>query len=43
MGDLSLGTYTIQNIAYDSEKQAFYRDYSTDGVSLFAGLAVDLY
>ena len=34
MGDLTLGTYTISNIAYDTEKGAFYRDYTNDGLSM---------
>lgn len=33
MGDLTLGTYTIKNIAYDEEKEAFYRDYTQDELS----------
>ena len=33
MGDLSLGTYTVSNIAYDEERGAFYRDYSNDGLT----------
>ena len=34
MGDLTLGTYTIANIAYDKERNAFYRDYANDGLSM---------
>lgn len=30
MGDLTVGSYTIANIAYDQERQAFFRDYSSD-------------
>lgn len=33
MGDLTLGTCTISNIAYDEAKGAFYRDFSADGIS----------
>ena len=33
MGDLTLGAYTISNIAYDEEKNAFYRQYGSDGLS----------
>lgn len=32
MGNLTLGTLTIDNIAYDEEKQAYYRNYSDDGL-----------
>lgn len=32
IGNLTLGTYTISNIAYDTEKGAFYRDYKDDGL-----------
>ena len=32
MGDLTLGSYTISNIAYDEEKGAFYRNYRNDGL-----------
>lgn len=33
MGDLTLGTCTISNIAYDEDKGGFYRDYSNDGLT----------
>lgn len=33
IGNLTLGTYTISNIAYDEEKGAFYRDYTGDDLS----------
>lgn len=33
MGNLTLGSYTISNVAYDEEKGVFYRDYSDDGLS----------
>ncbi len=33
IGNLTLGTYTISNVAYDSEKGAFYRDYTGDNLS----------
>lgn len=32
MGDLTLGAYTVSNIAYDEAKGGFYRDYSDDGI-----------
>lgn len=32
MGNLDLGKYTISNIAFDSEKNAFYREYGNDGI-----------
>lgn len=32
MGDLTLGSYTIRNIAWDADKNAWYRDYSNDGL-----------
>lgn len=32
MGDLTLGTCTIANIAYDEAQGVFYRDYSNDGI-----------
>ncbi|MCH5216734.1 MAG: hypothetical protein J1F10_07305 [Muribaculaceae bacterium] len=32
MGNLQLGKYTISNIAYNSEKNGFYREYGTDGI-----------
>lgn len=32
MGNLTLGTYTISNIAYDESKGGYYRDYSNDGL-----------
>ena len=34
MGNLTIGSYTIQNVAYDDEKASFYRDYTGDGLSL---------
>ena len=34
MGNLTIGSYTIQNVAYDNEKASFYRDYTGDGLSL---------
>ncbi len=33
IGNLTLGSYTISNVAYDSEKGAFYRDYTGDNLS----------
>lgn len=32
MGDLTIGTLTIDNIAYDEARQAYYRNYSGDGL-----------
>lgn len=32
MGDLTLGTVTIPDIAYDEAKGAYFRDYSADGI-----------
>lgn len=32
MGDLTLGSYTIKNIAWDEAKNAYYRNYSDDGL-----------
>jgi len=34
MGDLTLGSYTISNIAYDETRGAFYRDYTNDGLAM---------
>ena len=34
MGDLTLGSYTISNIAYDAERGAFFRDYTNDGLTM---------
>ena len=34
MGDLTLGSYTISNIAYDAKRGAFYRDYTNDGLQM---------
>ena len=33
MGDLTLGAYTVSNVAYDQERGAYYRDYSADGLT----------
>ena len=33
-GVLTLGEFTIKNIAYDEEKDAFYRQYGSDGLSV---------
>ena len=33
MGDLTLGAYTVSNVAYDAERGAYYRDYSADGLT----------
>jgi len=34
MGDLTLGDYTVQGVAYDEERAVFYRDYSADEVTM---------
>lgn len=33
MGDLKLGAYTIENVAYDKEKDQFYQEYGKYGLS----------
>lgn len=33
VGDISLGEYTISNIAWDASKNAFYRSYGKDGLT----------
>lgn len=33
MGNLTIGALTIDNIAYDEAKQAYYRNYSEDGLT----------
>ncbi len=33
IGDLTVGTYTVSNIAYDEGRGSFYRDYSGDNLS----------
>lgn len=33
MGDLTLGSYTIKGLTYDSGKEAYFRDYAGDGLS----------
>ena len=33
MGDLTVGYLVIDNIAYDEAKQAYYRNYSADGLT----------
>lgn len=33
MGNLTLGTYTISNIPYDSERNAYFLDYSNAGLT----------
>lgn len=32
MGDLTLGSYTVSNIAYDKTRGGWFRDYSEDGL-----------
>lgn len=34
MGNLSLGSYTVKGLVYDSQKGGYYRDYKDDGLSL---------
>ena len=33
IGNLTLGSYTIANVAYDADKGVFYRDYTQDNLS----------
>lgn len=33
MGDLTIGSLVIDNIAYDESRQAYYRNYSADGLT----------
>ena len=33
MGDLSLGAYTVKGLVYDEEREAYFRDYTQDGLS----------
>ena len=34
MGNLTLGTYTVKNLAYDEATHSFVRDYSNDGINV---------
>lgn len=34
MGDLTLGSFTVSNIAYDEASKSFVRDYSSDGIKV---------
>ena len=34
-GNLTLGTYTVKNLAYDKATNSFSRDYSEDGIKVF--------
>ncbi len=34
MGDLTLGSYTVKNVAWNEERAAFYRDYAADELSM---------
>ena len=34
MGDLTLGSYTVSNLAYDEESKSFVRDYGKDGLTV---------
>lgn len=34
MGDISMSSYTISNVAWDETREAFYRDYSKDNLSV---------
>lgn len=33
VGDITIGSYTIKDIAWDSEKNAFYRNYAQDSIT----------
>ena len=35
MNNLTLGTYTVKNLAYDKATNSFSRDYSEDGIKVF--------
>ena len=35
VGNLTLGTYTVKNLAYDKATNSFSRDYSEDGIKVF--------
>lgn len=35
IGNLSIGTYTVKGLTYDSEKGGFYRDYCHDGLTFY--------
>ena len=45
MGNLTLGTYTVKNLAYDKESNSFVRDYSNDGLKVHfkavGGMSID--
>ncbi|MCQ2220403.1 MAG: calycin-like domain-containing protein [Prevotella sp.] len=34
MGDLTLGTYTVKGLTYDSDRGGYYKDYSADNLSV---------
>ncbi len=34
IGNLSIGTYTVKGLTYDSEKGGYYRDYKDDGLTM---------
>lgn len=34
MGNITLGTYTVKGLTYDSEKKGYYRDYAKDGLAM---------
>ena len=34
VGNLTIGTYTVKNLAYDKESNSFVRDYSNDGLKV---------
>lgn len=34
MGDLTLGQYTVSNLAYDETRGGYYRDYTNDGLTM---------
>ena len=45
MGNLTLGTYTVKNLAYDKGSNSFVRDYSNDGIKVhfkaIGGMPID--
>lgn len=34
IGDLTLGQYTVSQLAYDAERGGYYRDYTNDGLTM---------
>ena len=35
VGNLTIGTYTVKNLAYDKETNSFSRDYSSDDLKVY--------